>query len=172
MIRWVWVVGAAALAFSAGCARAPVPLSDAEKQAIADSVSRVAAQWMADLSKRPTGEGYAAAWASGADILHAEKGLLIATRDSIIGAARAVFSSVASFSAIMKERRVLVPDRDDAILGAQVDLAVKDSAGKEWSGREAWLAVFHRTPEGWKLVADHESFPPEPTPARPKRRGR
>ncbi len=166
-----WVVGAAAIVSAAGCARAPLPLNDAERAAIADSVSRVAAQWMADLSRQPTVERYAAAFAPGADILHAEKGLLITTRDSILGAARAAFSTAASFSATMKERRIIVPDRDVAIIGAQVDLATRDSAGKTWSGRQAWLAVFHRTPDGWKLVADHESFPPEPTPGQPKRRG-
>ena len=32
--------------------------------------------------------------------------------------------------------------------------------------------LFLKTPEGWKIVADHESFPPEPTPAKPKRRAR
>lgn len=167
----VWVVGAVALGLAAGC-NTTVPMNDAERAAIADSVSQVAAQWMADLSKQPTVERYAAAFAPGADILHAEKGTLITTRDSILGAARAAFSTAASFSAVMKERRVLVPDRDVAVLGAQVDLAVKDSAGKEWSGREAWTAVFHRTPDGWKIVADHESFPPEPAPATPVKRSR
>ncbi len=153
------VAGATALALAAGCSRVSRPLSDAERTAIADSVTRVATRWMADLSERPTVEGYAAAWAAGADVLHAEKGLLIAARDSIMGAARAAFAASASFSARMAQRRVLVLGRDDAVLGAQVDLATRDAAGKTWSGREAWLAVFHRTPEGWKLVADHESFP-------------
>ena len=167
-----WVAGAAAIVLATGCRQAPRPLTDAEKAAIADSVSRVAAQWMADLSKEPTVERYAAAFVRGADILHAEKGLLVTTRDSILGAARAAFATAASFSATMKEKRVIVSDRDDAVIGAQVVVAVKDSSGKEWSGREAWLAVFHRAPDGWKLVADHESFPPEPAPAKPKRRSR
>ena len=113
----------------------------------------------------------AAAFAPGADILHAEKGLLITTRDSILGAARAAFATAASFSAVMKEKRVLVPDRDVAVIGAMVDLATKDSAGRAWTGREAWMAVFHRTPDGWKLVADHESFP-EPAPAPATKRSR
>jgi hypothetical protein len=82
--------GTAALVLAAGCSRAPLALSDAERAAIADTVSQVAAQWMADLSNQPTVERYAAAFAPG-DILHAEKGLLITTRDSILGAARAAF---------------------------------------------------------------------------------
>ena len=165
------MAGAAAIVFAAGCSQSQKPLSDAEKAAIADSVSAAAAQWMADLSKRPTVEGYAAAWAPGADILHAEKGLLITTRDSILGAARAVFATVTSFSARIREKRVIVLDRDLAVLGAMVDLATTNLAGKAWSGQEAYLAVFHRTPDGWKLVADHESFPePAPAPAKRSRR--
>lgn len=160
---------AAALVLALGCSRAPKPLTDVEKAAIADSVSQVAAQWMADLSQRPSAERYDAAFAPGADIMHAEKGALITTRDSIVGAARGVFTRTSAFSANMARKRLIVVDRDVVVIGAQVDLATKDSAGKRWTGQEAWTAVFHRTPDGWKIVADHESFPePAPAPAKPK----
>jgi ketosteroid isomerase-like protein len=68
----------------------------------------------------------------------------------------------------MDQKRVTVLDRDVAVFAALLNGTFKDSAGKETPFHEAWMAVYHRTSDGWKIAADHESTPPPAPPAPPK----
>ena len=167
-----WMVGAAALVCAAGCNKT-LPMNDSDRAAIADSVSQVATQWLASFSARPTIENYLAAHVRGEDWVHAEYGMIYPTYDSTVKAATAGLRGLVSFPITPSQKRVTVLDRDVVVFTCLVDGAMKDSAGKETPFHEAWTAVYHRTADGWKIAADHESTaPPAPAPAKPKRRAR
>ena len=121
MTRGTWIVGAAALAFAAGCNKAPAPLNDADRAAIADSVSQVATQWMASFSARPTAENYLSAYVRGNDLVHAEYGMIYPTYDSLVAGVRAFLKPVASFKVTMGEKRLTVLDRDVVVLSAHAE---------------------------------------------------
>ena len=167
-----WVVGAAAIVFGAGCANAPKPLTDVERAAIADSVNQVLTQWLADFSKAPSAEKWMSAFVPGPDLVHAEYGMIYPTRDSLVTAVRAFLKTVATLNVTMNQKRLTVLDRDVVVLTTMMNGTFKDAAGKETPFNEAWMAVYHRTPDGWKIATDHESTaPPAPAPVRPSRRG-
>ncbi len=87
---------------------------------------------------------------------------------------KAVHAGLAPGSSIkltFDQRRVSVLDRDVVVFTALANGAVKDPAGKETPFHEAWMAVFHRTSDGWKIVADHESTAPPAPPAPARKRG-
>jgi len=170
-----WVVGAAAIVLAAGCSKAPKPMTDAERAAVADSVSQMATQWLASFATKPTVEKYLAQHVRGNEWVHAEYGMIYPTYDSLVKVASASFKHLTSFAATPGQKRVTVLDRDVVVFTSLLDGVMKDSAGKEIPFHEAWMAVYHRTPDGWKIAADHESTaPPAPAPApkKPARRAR
>jgi hypothetical protein len=169
-----WMVGAAAIAFAAGCNKVPLPLNSGDRAAIADSVSQVATQWLASFSAQPTVENYLSGYVRGNDLVHAEYGMIYPTYDSLVAGARAFLKPITSFKVTMGQKRVTVLDRDVVVLTAMLSGTMKDAAGTETPMQEAWTAVYNRTPDGWKIAADHESTPPPApaAPAKPKRRSR
>lgn len=175
MTRGTWIVGAAALAFAAGCNKAPAPLTDAERAAIADSVSQMATQWIATLSTQATPENILSRYVSGNELVHAEYGMIYPTYDSLLKVVRAMYRPGTALRITLDQKRLTVLDRDVVVLTALLNGTMKDSAGKEMPVHEAWMAVFHRTADGWKVAADNEATPPPapaPAPAKPKRRSR
>ncbi len=170
-----WILGPAAIALAAACSKAPPPLSDAEKAAIADSVSQIATQWLASFATQPTVEKFLSQYVRGDELVHAEYGMIYPTYDSVVAGARAFFKTVSSMNFTLDQKRLTVLDRDVVVLTAMVKGTMKDTAGKESPPeQEAWTAVWHRTPDGWRVVADNESMAPPapPTPATPARRAR
>ncbi len=171
-----WTAGAAALVLAAGCARAPLPLNDAEKAAIADSVSRMATQMMASMAAPATAaaaDKFLSYYVRGEALVHAQYGTIFPTYDSLVAGVRMMFPPGSTYKLTLDQRRVTVLDRDVAVLTAMMNGVYADSAGKETPIREAWTAVFHRTADGWKIAADHESVaPPLPQSATARRRSR
>jgi ketosteroid isomerase-like protein len=170
-----WMMGAAAIALAAACNKAPAPLTDAERTALADSVGQIATQWMATFVTQPTVEKYLSHYVHGNDLVHAEYGMIYPTYDSLVAGARAFFKTVSSMNFTLDQKRFTVLDRDVVVMTAMVKGTMKDSAGKESPpSQEAWTAVWHRTSDGWKIAADHESMaPPAPlAPPKPERRTR
>jgi len=171
-----WMVGAAAIAFAAGCSKAPKPLTDAERAGLSDSVSEVAAGMLASLSTagKATADNYLSYYVRGDALVHAEYGMIYPTYDSLVKVVRIWWAPGTTFHGTMDQKRVTVLDRDVVVFAALLNGAFKDSAGKEMPLHEAWMAVYHRTPDGWKIAADHESTPPPapPAPPKPERRAR
>jgi len=170
-----WMVGAAAIVFAAGCSKAPKPMSDAERSALADSVTQVATGMFASVATKATADTMFSYYVRGDALVHAEYGMVYPTYDSFVKAVRAAWQSMKSVAITLDQKRVTVLDRDVVVLTALLNGATKDTAGKEAPFHEAWMAVYHRTPDGWKIAADHESTTPPapaPTPAKPARKTR
>lgn len=166
-----WTVGAAAFVFAAGCSKAPTPMTDAERAALADSVSQVATRWLTSLATKPTVEKFYSQFVRGNDLVHAQYGMIFPTYDSLMTVASAFFKPLTSLNVTFAQKRLTVLDRDVVVMTTMVTGTMKDSAGKETPMQLAWTAAWHRTPDGWKVAADHESMaPPAPTPAKPARR--
>ena len=169
-----WMAGAAAIALAAGCNKA-APLNDADRAALADSVSQMATQMMASLGTRATAtaDNWLSHFVKGDALVHAEYGTIYPTYDSLVKVLRAAFGGGTTVHIAMDQKRVTVLDRDVVVLTTLLNGATKDSTGKETPFHEAWTAVWHRTPDGWKIAADHESTaPPAPAPVKPKRQAR
>jgi ketosteroid isomerase-like protein len=167
-----WVVGAAAIVFAAACGKAPKPMTDAERTALADSVSQVVTQMLASVSTNATADNMLGYYVRGNELVHAEYGMIYPTYDSLVKVVRAMWRPGTTFRATLNQKRVSVLDRDVVVFTALINGAMRDSTGKETPVNEAWTAVYHRTPDGWKIAADHESTAPPapPAPARSARR--
>ena len=93
MRRIGWAVGAAALAFAAACNRAPLPLSDAERAAIADSINQMATQMMASFATPATAasvDKMLSYYVKGDALVHAEYGMIYPSYDSLVKGVRAM----------------------------------------------------------------------------------
>jgi ketosteroid isomerase-like protein len=172
MKHWAAAAGAVAFVVAAGCQQPPQRMNEAYRAALADSVARVASEMVASFAQpaQATAEHMLSYYVRGNDLLHAEYGMIYPTYDSLAKAAAAMFRPGMTFKATLDQERTVVLDRDVVVLVAMVNGTMTDSAGKAMPVREAWLAVYQRTPDGWKIAADNESVaPPTPT-ARPARR--
>jgi ketosteroid isomerase-like protein len=167
-----WMVGAAAIVFAAGCSKAPKPMTDAERTALADSVSQVVTQSFASFATNATADNILGYYVNGDELVHAEYGMIYPTYDSLVKVIRAIWRPGATFKSTLDQKRVTVLDRDVVVFTALMNGTMKDSAGKETPVHEAWTAVYHRTLDGWKIAADHESTAPPapPAPAKPASR--
>jgi len=166
-----WTTAAAAIVFATACSKAPAPLNDAERAAIADSVSQMTTQFLAGMAQ-PTPEFYLSHF-TGNDWVHAEYGMVYPTYDSTVKVVRATLRPGTSMKVTFSQKHVTVLDRDVVVFTALMNGTMKDSAGTEMPFNEAWMAVYHRTTDGWKIAADHESTAPSaPEPVKPKHRAR
>jgi ketosteroid isomerase-like protein len=173
-----WLAGVAAILLAAACSKAPAPMTDAEKTALADSVGAVTNDLMASVAAPATAasvDKMMSHYVRGNDLVHAEYGTIYPTYDSLLKAVRTMMRPGSSYKMTLDQKKLTVLDRDVVVLTAMVNGVFKDSAGKEMPIHEAWMAVYHRTPDGWKIAADHESTAPPapaPAPAKPARRAR
>ncbi len=163
------IAGAGVLALAA-CTMQQRPLTDAQRAALGDSVDQVATRMMATFSAHPDADTMLAYYVKGNELVHAEYGMIYPTYDSLVKMVRAGLGALKSAHATLSDKRVLVLDRDVVVLTAMVGGAFTDTANKVTPMREAWMMVFHRTSDGWKIAADHESTAPPapPAPARPR----
>jgi ketosteroid isomerase-like protein len=167
------MVGAAAIAFAAACSKAPPPLNDADRAALADSVSAVVTQMFASLAQDASAEKVLRYFVKGNELVSATEGMIFPTYDSLVKVENAEYRPGTKLHVKLDQRHLTVLDRDVVVFAARLDGGMKDSAGTEWPVHAAWTAVYHRTGDGWKIAADHESVvPPAPAPAKPKRRVR
>jgi hypothetical protein len=165
------IVGAAAVALVATCAPPQRPLTDAQRAALGDSVDQVASRMMASFATQATADHMLSFYVSGNELAHAEYGMIFPTYDSLVKAARAFWRPYKAVQLALSEKHLTVLDRDVVVLTAFISGTVTDSANQATPVREAWTAVFHRTSDGWKIAADHESMAP-PAPAAKSARGR
>jgi len=160
------VAGAAALALAA-CAR--LPLTEQQKAALADSVTRYMAGPFAVALQHPTVERVMPLYAPGNDILVVDFGTIYAGRDTVTEANRQYWGHpgmTAHFT--FTSPHVAVLNRDAAVFTAMVSLALKDSAGVETPMRFAWTGVLVRVGGDWKVQVEHSSLPPAPAaPTKP-----
>ena len=157
----------AALALAA-CTKPP--LDEQQKRALADSLEQYVAGPFAATFEHPNADSIIALYAPGPDILYADGGAVLPSRDSIEAAARAMWGRPGlSAHFTLGSQRVAVLDRDAAVYNGMVTGGVRDSAGVETPMRFAWTGVFVRVGGHWKLQAEHTSYPPPPAPAEPTR---
>lgn len=164
------IAGAAALAVAAACTMQQRPLTEAQRAALGDSVDQVATRMMARLSAHASADSFLASYVSGDELVHAEYGMIYPSYDAFAKAVRAGFASVKSMRCSLNDKRFTVLDRDVVVLTGMLGCTMTDTANKVAPMREAWTGVYHRTGDGWKIAADHESTAPPapPAPARPR----
>ena len=157
---------------AAGCNK-PLPLNDAARAAIADSVSQLATRMFASLAQDASAEKVLSYFVRGSGLVSAADGMLFPTYDSLVKVENAQYRPGTQLDVKLDQTRLTVLDRDVVVLAAMLDGFMRDSAGTEWPVHAAWTAVYHRTSDGWKIAADHESTAqPAAEPAKPKRGAR
>lgn len=165
-----WRLGAA-IVLAAACNKAPAPMTDADRKALADSIDQMATQMFASLAKDAAVEKVLSYFVEGNELISGSDGMLFPTRDSLAKVAARVYRPGTKVDLKLDQKHLTVLDRDAVVMAAILNGAFKDSAGNEGPVHEAWLAVYHRTAEGWKIVADlSSSAPPAPAPAKPASR--
>ncbi len=164
------IVGVAALALAAACTMPQRPLTEAQRAALGDSVDQVAGRLMAAVATHPNVDTMLAYYVKGPDLVHAEYGMIYPTYDSLVKGARAFLGSVKSANFKFTDKHVTVLDRDVVVLTVMIGGTVTDTANRVTPVSEAWTMVFHRTSDGWKIAADHESVAPPAPPAPARKR--
>lgn len=171
MKNWAAAAGAVAFVVAAGCQKPPQRLNEAYRVALSDSVDQVATGIMTTMAAQPSADGFLANYVPGNAEVHAEYGMIYPTFDSLAKVVRAGFGQMKAFNLKLTDRRITVLDRDVVVVTGMIVGTVTDTANQVAPFREAWTAVFHRTSDGWKIAADHESTaPPAPAPAPARKR--
>ena len=169
------MAGAAVIALAA-CSMGKPPLDEMQRTALADSIEQwVAGPYLA-VYQHPNVDSILAFYASGAELASAENGMVFPSYDSIVATTRAFWGRpglTAHFT--LGGAHVNVLSREAAVITAMLTGGVRDSAGVETPMSVAWTAVLQRAGSGWKIVAEHASWPPPApaaAPARPAARRR
>jgi uncharacterized protein (TIGR02246 family) len=163
------VVAAAAAVVLAACTKPP--LDEQQKTALADSVEQYVAGPFLAAFNHPNVDSILALYAPGNGVQSVENGKISANRDSIAQSVRAAYGQPnVTYQFTLAAPQVTVLSRDAAVYTTMVASTMKDSAGVETRMRFAWTGVFVRTAGGWKLQAEHSSYPPAPAPAPPPAR--
>jgi ketosteroid isomerase-like protein len=169
-----WMVGAAAIVLAAGCNRMQPPMTDADRAALADSVSQVVTQTFASLAQDAAVEKVLSYFVKGNELVSAANGMIFPTYDSLVKVENAEYRPGTKLDVKFDQKHLTVLDRDVVVFAAILNGVMKDSAGTAWPVHAAWTAVYHRTSDGWKIAADHSSVaaPMPAAPAKPRRRAR
>ena len=169
----VWVVGAVAFGVAAVCAKAPVPLSDAERQALADSVGRIATEYITSMTPRVDVARMLSYYEHRPDLVIAGEGMVWVSYDSLAMLAPIEYPAGSAVTGTLDDKHFTVLSRDVVVLTSRFHAVMKDPAGTETPTQGVLTFVFHRTSDGWKIAADHESTAqPAAEPAKPKRGAR
>jgi ketosteroid isomerase-like protein len=157
------LVGAAMLAL-VGCTKPP--LDEQQKTALADSIEQFVAGPFLATFNHPNVDSILALYAPGNGVQSVENGKVYANRDSIVQSVRVAYGRPnVTYHYTLAAPQVTVLSRDAAVYTTMVSGTMKDSAGVETPVRMAWTGVFVRTGGGWKIQAEHGSYPPAPAPA-------
>ena len=162
-MRMRTVLAAAAVVALAACTQPP--LDEQQKTALADSIEQYVAGPFFATFERPNVDSILALYVPGSSLQVVENGAIMPSRDSIVKMVRVYFGNPnTTMHFTLSAPQVAVLGRDAAVYSAMVTGAMKDSAGVETPMRFAWTSVFVRTAGGWKVQAEHSSYPPAPAP--------
>jgi len=157
------LAGVAVLALAA-CAKPP--LDEQQKTALADSLAQFVAGPFLAVYNSGNADSILATYAPGNGVQSVENGTIHANRDAIAASVRAMYGSPhVKIHYTLATPQVTVLSRDAAVYSTMAVGTGKDSAGVETTMRFAWTGVFVRMAGGWKVQAEHASFPPAPAPA-------
>jgi len=168
--RFSRLIIAGAVVLASACRPAPKTLTEAQRTAIADTVrAEHEALWAS--FPRLNVDSTMAFYVSDDRLTVAELGMIYPSRDSVVRSIRAAWAGFSSISATPAVPRIMVLGPDAAVLTTTYVGSFTDTAGMTGEVRGAWSAVYHRTPDGWKVVQTHESMPvPVPPRAGARRR--
>lgn len=155
--------------FAAACLPKERPVSAAEQASIADSVTSQMDTLFAALNARSVDRLYAL-YAPGESLVTVDNGTLVASRDSMERADRALFGSLKSVQFVEDGRKVQVLTRGVVVFTSAYHGTLTDSSGTATAMRGAWTGVWQRLPQGWRIVSQHGSMPAPAAPAAPRRR--
>jgi len=142
------------------------PISSAEQASIADSVTSQMDTLFAALNARSVDRLYAL-YAPGESLVTADNGTLVASRDSMERADRALFGSLRAVQFAEDGRKVQVLTRGVVVFTSAYHGTMTDSTGRATEMRGAWTGVWQRLPQGWRIVSQHGSMPAPAAPAAP-----
>jgi len=164
------MTGAAVVALAA-CSMSKPPLDEMQRTALADSIEQWVAGPYVAVYQHPNVDSILAFYGSGADLAVAENGMVFPSYDSIVATTRAFWGRpglTAHFT--LGGAHVNVLSREAAVVTAMLTGGVRDSAGVETPMSAAWTAVLQRAGSGgWKIVAEHASWPPAAPASEPVR---
>ncbi|HXY19848.1 MAG TPA: DUF4440 domain-containing protein [Gemmatimonadales bacterium] len=155
----------ALVALAGACQRRPVPLTETQQGAIADSVRQADSKIWQSLNARDVGAmlGF---YVPGNELISADAGMIYPSRDSLEKSTRAFFGSARTVLMVRDQQRIAVLAANAAVATEAWHGIVVDTSGRSMNLSGAYTAVWKRVPEGWRIVADNNSYPvPEPQPA-------
>jgi len=163
-MRFRRMMALAALAAVAACTKPP--LDDQQKTALADSIEQYVAGPFLTAYNSGNVDAILALYAPGTGVQSVENGKIYANRDSMAASVRAMYGNPhVTYHYTLAAPQVTVLSREAAVYTVMGSGTMKDSAGVEMPMHFAWTGVFVRTAGGWKVQAEHASFPQVPAPA-------
>jgi hypothetical protein len=151
----------AAGALSAACQSPPAPLTDAARAALSDTVKQRVATLFADLA-HPVPDSILAMYDS-TGLVWGRSGTLLHF-DSVASGVRHTWQNGASALIGTSDVSVRILGPNEAVYSAILSGRFHNSAGDNHPVRAAVTLVLEREGTQWRIVAGHESVPPNALP--------
>ena len=153
------------LVLLARCSARPGVMSEAERQAVADTIRQQAAALYADENRR-SAEIFVAQMSDG-EFHYASSGNLFPSKDSLARAARRRVASLKELTYTLRDSYVTVLSPTAGVFSGSYDEVAVDSSGAKLVFRDAWTAVYERQDGKWNITHGH--FSRAPVDNRPSR---
>lgn len=158
-----------ATALGAACAGQPADLSDATREAIADTIrSQVTRAY--DLSQGQVVKQFMSVYPSSGRVVSSAGGRVTTTRDSLQMSINAFWDGVGQY---MIDPKWTWQRLDVDVLSPTAAVLTAQYTVPHWTDRGAphviggtWTSVWQRTGEGWRIVHEHLSDLPRPVAER------
>ncbi len=160
------VLGVAAFLAAAGCGpRGPVPLTDAQRAAITDSVRTLADDFARWASTQGAGRAYASFFDSTPGVLLAADGRIVAASHDAVAARYRGWAPPAGATLSWDSVRIEPLAPGLAHFAGAFREAFTPPSGPGYEGHGVLTAVAVSRPGGWRFAASHTSVAPPPEPA-------
>ncbi len=162
MLGWSFPVAAAAVLL--GCRPGPAPMSEAERQAVAQDVRAQAESMLAGF-RHLSAQTFLDQLAN--NEFYGENGVSYPTRDSLLSAVSHFPKMFTSIDVTWEgEPRITVLGPDAAVFSSRFREVAQPTTGAPVSPHGVWTGVYQRVNDRWGIVQAHESYVPEQAPGR------
>jgi len=146
------------LAFLAACRPATTELTEEQKAAIVDEVTRLRDESLVSIRQLDQA-GWLAYFQDSEDVTYAESGMVFRGRSALAEHLRTVWAPIARFAGDWGELNFQVLAPTVAVVTSISDFTGIDTAGNETQFYGTWTGVWVEKDGEWKMVNAAETFP-------------
>jgi uncharacterized protein (TIGR02246 family) len=152
------VLSVLSLAFLAACQPATTELTEEQKAAIVDEITRLCDESLNSIRQLDQA-GWLAYFRDSEDVTYAEGGEVFRGRSALAEHLRTVWAPFAGFEGDWGELNIQVLAPTVAVVTSRFDFTGVDTAGNETQFYGTWTGVWVEQDGEWKMVNAAETFP-------------